>query len=264
MADISIVIIAKNEEKRIRACLDSARKLADDIIIVDDASTDRTREIALEYGAKVIVHPSNGFMPGQRNIGADEVKSTWFFLMDADEIIDDDAVVRIKETVAEADPAVIGAFKIRRLNYFFGCPIRHAGEYSYSLRIFRRDCRDMSKVLHENWKINGQICEIDATVNHYPFTSMAATFNKMLQYNEWEARAYVEKREKVTVKEIRDGIVFRSFKAFWKTYVKKQGYKDGFHGFMFCLLHHVVGPVIRWFFIWEEAQKQGKLGSRIK
>jgi glycosyltransferase involved in cell wall biosynthesis len=264
MSDIAVVIITKNEENRIRACLDQARKLTDEIIIVDDESTDRTREIALEYGARVIVHHSNGFMPGQRNIGAEQVKSIWFFSMDADEILDDNAIARIREVVAKEDPAVVGAFKIRRLNYFFGCPIRHAGEYSYSLEIFRRDCRDMGKILHENWKIDGQIREIDAKVHHYPFTSIAASLNKILQYAGRESQLYVEKREKITLKEIRNGIIFKSFKAFWKAYIKKQGYKDGFHGFMFCLLHHVLGPVIRWFLIWEEAQKQGKLESRVK
>jgi glycosyltransferase involved in cell wall biosynthesis len=258
---ISVVIITKNEEKRIRACLDQARKLADEIIIVDDESTDRTRDIALEYGAKVIIHPSNGWSANQRNIGAEQVKSRWFFSMDADEILDDDAIFRIREEVAKADPGVVGAFKIKRLNYFFDRPILHAGEYYYLLKIFRRDCRDMEKWQHENWKIDGEIRQIDVTVQHYPFTSMSAAFNKMLQHAVRESAAYVEKREKVTLKEIRYGIIFRSSKVFWKAYVKRGGYKDGFHGFMFCVLHHVLRNIVRWFFVWEEAQKQGKLQS---
>jgi hypothetical protein len=71
----------------------------------------------------------------------------------------------------------------------------------------------------------------------------------------------VADRDKVSWKEIRHGLVGRSFRLFWKSYVKKQGYKDGMHGFMFCLLHNVIGPAMRWCMVWEEAQKQNKLVS---
>lgn len=258
MADIAVVIIVKNEELRIRACLEQAKKLTNEIIIVDDESIDRTREIAKEYGANIIVHRSEGLTANQRNIGVGKVKATWFFTMDADEILDDNSILKIKDAIAITDSKVVGAFKIKRLNYFFGSPIRHAGAYFFTLKIFRRDSRDMGLV-HEEWKIDGEIREIDATVHHYPYTSMAHCFNKRLQYAAVEAKAYVEKSDRVAFKEIRKGIILKSFKVFYKAYIKNQGYKDGSHGLIYCLLHHVWGPAIRWFFIWEEAQKQGKL-----
>ncbi|MBF0485529.1 MAG: glycosyltransferase family 2 protein [Candidatus Omnitrophica bacterium] len=256
MSQVAVVIITKNEENRLQSCLSQVKKLTDEIIIVDDESTDRTREIAGEYGAKVIVRRSDSFFARQRNAGAELVKSPWFMSLDADEIMSDETIAKIKQALASA-PQQTGAFKIRRLNYFFGKPIYHAGNYMFLLKIFRKEARDRGLV-HEDWKFQGQISQIDASIDHYPFTSMPGLIAKVVQYTSKDAEAYVQSCDKVLFKEIRYGLTLKPLKTFWKLYFKKQGYKDGAHGLVFCVFN-VVGPMIRWFMIWEEAQKQNKL-----
>ncbi len=257
MSTIAVVIIVKNEEQRIRACLDQVKKLTGEIVIVDDESSDRTREIAAEeYGARVIVHRSDSFFGRQRNIGIEQVCAPWFMSLDADEVLSDETIAWIKAALASADEAT-GAFKVKRLNYFFGKPIYHAGEGIYLLKIFRKAARD-NGVVHEEWIFDGMAREIDCFVDHYPFTSMTAQFNKIVQYTAKEAQAYVAGRDRIPFKEIRYSLTIKSVKIFWKLYVKKQGYKDGAHGLVFCVLN-VLGPAMRWMMIWEEALKCKKL-----
>ncbi len=260
--DITAVIITKNEESKIRACLDQVTKLTKEIIIVDDESTDQTREIAQdEYGALVIVSRSNDWLARQRNIGAEQVKTQWFVSIDADEILTNESILRIRQALNSADKNV-GAFKVKRLNYFFGKPIYHAGAFHSLVKIFRKECRDKEKVQHENWTIKGNVQDIDTVFEHHPFSSMEKIFKREIRYTKREGRAYVDTRDKITFQEIKKGLFIKTLKAFWKAYIKKRGRKDGMHGFMFCFIHHVLRPAMRWCFIWEESIRQNKLDQQ--
>ena len=86
---ISAVILSKNSEKKIEKCLSSLKGWADEILLVDGGSTDKTREIAKQYDAKVYTHPFSGSFAEERNFGTDKASSEWVLQLDSDEIVTD-------------------------------------------------------------------------------------------------------------------------------------------------------------------------------
>ena len=113
---LTVVIITKNEQDKIARCLESV-KWADEIIIVDDLSEDRTVEICQKYGAKVISHKSYGNFDQQRNIGIDNASSDWILQMDADEVVSEKLKEEIQKIVSNPTNKFV-AYKIRRQNFF--------------------------------------------------------------------------------------------------------------------------------------------------
>jgi len=256
MSTISVVIITKNEEAELPQCLDSVKLFADEIIIIDDASTDNTVKIAEQYGAKVFINESKGNFDRQRNIGIEKVQCEWILQMDADEIVPDDAARKIRSAIG--NPGVFVAFEIRRLSFFIGHPIRHCGNYEYSLKIFKKGSSQYVGKVHEHLVVNGPVGRIDTDINHYPFNSISEVIERVNFYTDIESSGFLENIKSVSKKRIKYELTIKSIKRFWKLYVKKQGYKDGIYGFIWCILN-VIGPQIRWMKIWEKALKKQKL-----
>ncbi len=257
MPKISVVIITKNEEPRIRKALASVRSFADEIVVVDDMSTDCTREIAArEFQAKVFQRPLEKDFAAQRNFGAQQASSAWIFPMDADEFISDAVGARIREAIGAAGDTA--AFELRRLNYFVGSPIRHAGAYGYYVRLYRKDCVAYHGPVHEQLEVRGVVSRIDGDICHYPFETLAPFFDKAVRYAEQEAELYCQARPHVSAKEIRYHLTWRPLKTFWKIYVRKKGYRDGLPGLVWCV-GNVIGPLIKWMKIWEKAERSGLL-----
>jgi len=132
---LTALIIAKNEEHRIRKCLDSIR-WADEIVVVDGFSTDKTVEICKEYGANVVQHKFEGSFDIDCNLGIDSSKGDWILKLDADEVVaksfKEDA-----EKILQHDRGY-SAFKFRRKNFFLGHFMRYGGWYHYSLHFFKK------------------------------------------------------------------------------------------------------------------------------
>jgi len=256
MSTLSVVVITKNEEAKLTRCLDSIKPLADDVIIVDDVSTDNTTKIAQQFGAKVIINESNGNFAGQRNIGVENSCCEWILQMDADEVVPVETVDKIRAAIN--NPGNFSAFEIRRKNFFMGHPIKYSGNYGYALKIFKKGAGWYEGVIHESLKIDGSVGKIDADVEHYPFGSIYDVIARANFYSDLESLEFLKKVDSVSERKIRYELTVASIKRFWKLYVKKRGYKDGMHGFIWGILN-VIGPQIRWIKIWEAARKQSKL-----
>ena len=254
---ISIVIITKNEQENIKECLESI-KWADEIIIIDDFSNDRTGEICKGYGARVIVHKSNGNFDKQRNIGIENAIGDWIMQMDADEIIPEDTAKKIREAVN--NPKNFVAFELKRKIFLFGYPLRYGGAYNYGIKLFKKEKGDYVGKVHETLKVNGKVGKINAEVYHYPFPSISEIVNKTNFYTEIESKLFVEKRDKISFREVKYRLTWKSLKLFWKLYVKKKGYRDGMYGLIWSILN-VIGPQIRWLKIWEKAVEKKKLSK---
>jgi glycosyltransferase involved in cell wall biosynthesis len=258
MSNISVVIITKDEEKRIKACLDSLRSFANEIVIIDDFSTDKTVEVCKSYGAKVIMNKSDGNFDRQRNIGIDNATCEWIIQMDADEIIPEETARKITATIKDPDSYV--AFQIRRRNFFFGQPLKYGGAAdTYGTKIFKKGlARYTGKSVHETLKVDGPIGTIDAEVHHYSYFSIAETLAKMNFYTDVVAERFVEENKNISFWYIKYRIIWKSFRFFWKLYIRKKGYKDGMYGFIWCILN-ILGPQIMWLKVWEKALKNNKL-----
>ncbi|MFH0753397.1 MAG: glycosyltransferase family 2 protein [Candidatus Omnitrophota bacterium] len=257
MSRIAAVIITKNEAGRIRKALTSVRSWVDEIIVVDDMSTDTTCAIAEnEFGAKVFRRPLAQDFSAQRNFGADQASCEWILWMDADEEVPVKTVQMIKHRLEGSPDEVI--FQLRRLNHLMGCRIRHAGAYEYVWRVYRKDKVKFNKPVHELLDFQGASGRIDADILHYPFEEMTPMLMKAVTYGEHEAELYCQTQRCVSQKEIRYRLMWKSLKVFWKLYVRKQGFRDGIPGLVWCVCN-VIGPQIKWIKIWEKAKIKGML-----
>ena len=143
MSRLAILILTRNEEVHIEACMESA-SFADEIVVVDSGSTDRTQAIAESMGARFVTHPmgDDGFA-GQRNFALTQTTADWVFYLDADERIEAAAAEEIRRIVSEDLPA---AYRVERKNIVFGQLMRHGGhrpDFVYRLRPSAGEARSM-------------------------------------------------------------------------------------------------------------------------
>lgn len=173
------VIITKNEEDNIARCL-SSLKWADEIIVIDDASDDRTVEIAKECGA--IVYQFSGGYAAAKNYGISKASNTWIFSIDADELVTDELTREISSALKGA--GTVNGFWVPRKNHIGGRWIRYAGYYpDLQLRLFRKDAgRFMKVAVHERVELDGEAGIFSAPIIHYTYQDISAYFDKVHLY----------------------------------------------------------------------------------
>ena len=248
-ATLAVVLMTKNEEARLAACLDRVAGWADEIVITDDLSTDRTVEIARRYTDKIFSYASEDDHYRQWNRGIDHATSDWVLHIDADELVPP----QLKEAISRilADPQGHSAFEIMRKNYFLGHPMRHGGWYHRHRILFRRDrARCVGKGIHVRLKVDGTTGFLRADIEHYPFVSVSQFLDRQNHYTSVEARAMLDERGRLPDRTIVFQAAVRPLKLFWKFYVKKRGYRDGWHGLVFSILF-AFAHFLLWIKYWE-------------
>lgn len=231
-AGISVVVITKNEEEKIKKCLDSLKHFVDQIVVVDDKSSDKTVDICKTYGAKVIINESYGNFDKQRNIGIEHADYEWILQMDADEIVPEETADKIKKAINNSGDFV--AFKLKRKNFLMSHHLRYAGAYDYAIKLFKKGKASYTgKSIHETLEVKGLVGIIDADIFHYPINSINNIIQKWNFYSEIIAKEYVNKHHSINFKKIKYRLTWKSIKLFWKLYIKKKGYKDGMYGLLY-------------------------------
>ena len=232
---LSVVVLTKNEEGIIARCLESV-KWADEVIVIDDNSVDKTTEIAKRYAARIITHPLNNDFSGQRNLGIDSSSGDWILQMDADERVTEGLREKIIEILEKGSDAA--AFRFRRLNNFCGKFLTSGGEDLHRpLRLFRKGkARFSGGRIHEELKVDGDIGEIDAVMEHYNFPDISHYVSTQDFYCALEAGALYDKAGIIPEKKLRRELTFGPVKLFFKIYIKRKGYKDGLYGLIFAVL----------------------------
>jgi glycosyltransferase involved in cell wall biosynthesis len=246
---ISAVIIAKNEEARIVPCMESI-KWCNEIVVVDDMSVDNTAQVCRKYGAKVIMHPSNGDHDRQRNVGIDNSSSDWILQMDADERVSPELRKDIEEILVGNGKYL--AYKLIRKNYFLGKFMKHGGWPEKQVRLFEKgSARYIGHSVHETLKVEGRIGSLKSHLEHYAFTSISQYISRQLYYAQVEAKVMYQDRGKMDIKEINYHLKRKPLKLFFKIYVKRMGFLDGMHGFILSILnawrHYAI-----WAIYWEK------------
>jgi len=258
-ARLSVLLITKNEEDRIRTCLESVR-WSDEIIVVDDASEDQTCEIAARFGAKVIHRPFSGSFASQRNAGLEAATGDWILQMDADERVTDELREAIRGVLSGSGVSY-SAYQAWRKNWFLGRWMRHGGWYHRHLCLFRRDGARYDGLVHERVSPQAAVGQLDADVEHRPFTSLTQFIDRQNRYTSLQAEELLRQRGVLPERTIRHGLTWRPLKLFWKLYVKKRGFLDGMHGLVFCGLDAWVRVVI-WAKYWELTRARVEHGDR--
>ena len=224
--NISICIIAGNEEKNIRRCIESAT-WANEIIVVDSFSTDRTVEICREYTDKVYQHKWLGYI-GQKNLIKDMAEGPWILFLDADEEIS--AKLReeiIKEFSGNGIDGVDG-YEFPRLVPFLGCWITHGDWYpDVKLRLFRKDkglCG--GKEPHDRTTVGGKVKRLKHPIYHYTYENISDQLASLNKFTSISAKGkYCEGRSFSLL-----DVVFRPVLRFMRCYFMRRGFLDGLPG----------------------------------
>ena len=230
MPPISVYIIAYNEAEKVRATIESVL-WADEIVLVDSNSTDGTAEIATALGARVVQVPFKGF-GDLRNQAIAACSHPWIFSVDADERCTPEAAAEVRAITT--DPNALDVYWTPRRNYFMGRWIKHSGWYpNYRQpQLFRKgSMRYDLKPVHEGYELltSKPIGHMQNAIWQFPFKNMAEVMHKANRYSSLGA-------EKIKHKKISMGSALLHAKwAFWKHYLFKLGFLDGWAGFVIAL-----------------------------
>jgi len=232
---LSVVVIALNEEENLRRCLESV-SFADEIVVVDAGSEDRTCDIAREFTDKVYERSMRGF-GAQKQFAVEQASSDWILSVDADEWLSDTLQKSIQQMLARPESEQHDAYQIYRLNYFYGRPIRYCGWYTPILRLFRRGRgRFNDKLVHEEVVAEGSIGMLDGDILHVPYRDIFHHLEKMQRYARLDARELLKKGRAFHGIFPFAHIVLRPMWKFFEKYIFQQGFREGMHGIVLSAL----------------------------
>jgi len=256
---ISIAMIAMNEEANLPRTLESVR-WADEIVIVDSGSTDRTIEIAHSFGAKTAFNAIIGHGE-QKNVALDLCTSEWILLLDADEVLSAELQNEIRQLLACEDGSEpeFGAYWIPRLNLVFGRWVRHGGFYpDRKLRMFKRGSARLSEGVgpHSTPQFQGPKGRLKHDMLHYAYPSLTIYLEHMNRYSS-EIAKLLHKRGRTSnslAAFLWNGVA-NPAATFVYNYFFRLGFLDGREGLLLHLNHSVY---IHWKFIKAWRLGQGK------
>ena len=208
---VSVVIITRNEEKRIGRCLDSLL-WADEVILVDGFSTDKTSDIARDYGARVIQHKFTGTFADDRNVGLENSRNDWVLQLDADDVVTEGFVKKLEEELPKS--AGIAVYKFRRKNFFLGHPMDHGGFHHYIPNLVNKRHVRFEGDVHEVPVYKGKDGLIEADIEHYPFDSLGQFVDRQNRYCDIAAKDLFKKSGVLPESAIKKEMIGRSFKVF--------------------------------------------------
>lgn len=241
MERISVIIIAGNEEGNIGDCLESV-KWADEIVVVDSESVDRTVEIARGYTDKVFVRRWEGYA-SQKNYAMHMAENEWILSLDADERVSPE----LRSEIEALEFSKADGFYIPRRNFFLGRVITSCGwSPDYQLRLFRKSMTTLTdRQVHEGFSVNGKRGHLQGRLIHYTHNTIAGTISKINEYSTLEAE---EKSDKIHVNGAK--IFFKPLWAFVQHFIIRRGFTDGVHGLMVSIIHAITKTQV-YMKIWE-------------
>lgn len=225
MTKLSLIVITKNEEAAIARCLGSVPS-ADEIIVVDSGSTDRTVEIAQSFNAQVVTTTDwPGFGP-QKQRALDLARGEWVLSLDADEWLDPDALAQLKAAIAASDAPA--AYRMSRRSRFCGTIINHCGwSPDYVTRLAKRArVRFSDDLVHERLIVDGPVRTAPFRVEHDSITDQADAEDKIVRYASAAAQQMFARGKRAGEAKA----VLRGWAAFIKTLVIRAGFLDGVAG----------------------------------
>jgi glycosyltransferase involved in cell wall biosynthesis len=246
---LSVVIITFNEEANLPRTLESV-KWADEIVVVDSGSTDRTVEIAKSFNAKVWVESWKGFA-AQKNLAIEKATGDWILSLDADEEVSEELKLQVENVIC--DEASRNGYWIPRRNLFLGRFIRHGGFYpDAKLRFFRRGTAQFeSRLVHEDVKLNGVAGKLSSDLLHHAYPTLSSYIEHMNRYSSLGAEMALSKGKRGFSF---SNIVLRPMFTFIYNYFFRLGFLDGREGLLLHLYHSVY---VSWKYakLWELTRK---------
>lgn len=247
---ISAIVLTKNEEKNIEACLRSL-SWCDERIVIDDNSDDKTVSIAKHNGAEVFVHPMNKDFSAQRNYGMSKAKGDWILFLDADERVSSALWYEIMARTSESIGHYAGYY-VTRQDTMWGKALKHGETGNIRLlRLAKKNAGRWEGRVHETWKISGNVALLQNPLDHYPHTTVEEFLKEINFYTDLRANELFEKKVKAYWW---SPIVYPKAK-FVLNYILRGGFLDGVQGFVFAMLMSFHSFLVRsklWL-LWQKA-----------
>jgi (heptosyl)LPS beta-1,4-glucosyltransferase len=251
---ISVTVITRNEERNIARCIKSVL-WADEILVVDAESTDRTQQVAEELGARVVVRRWEGFAM-QKEFALLQASCRWVLSLDADEEVTRELKNEILSVIQKENE--VNGYEIPRKSFFLGKWMRYGGWYpGYQLRLFRKSKTRMTyRPVHEGFVVEGRTEKLHASMNHYTYTSLHQYIAKMNEYSSLDVQ-----------NKLASGTIVRWYhfllnplSAFLRMFISLKGFKDGFHGFLLAAFSaiNVLVTYAKWWEYQTAEQRSGK------
>src|SRR3989344_195953 len=232
---LSVVLATFNEEDRIGECLTSIKYIADEIVVVDGRSTDRTAEIAKSFGAKVKVVENEYIFHINKQKAVDLATKDWVLQLDADEIVSVELLSEIKTAIKSKQ---YNGYYIPRKNYFLGHRMKKGGQYPDPvIRLFKKGKgRFPQKSVHEQIMIDGNVGTLKNELLHYPYQTLSEYWEKAVRYSHLTAREMAQANAKKNLVTALNYLLLKPTFTFLNLFIRHQGFVDGIYGFLFAYL----------------------------
>jgi len=242
MTKISAIIPTLNEEIHIEAAIKSV-DFADEIIVIDSFSTDKTVELAEKHNVKIIKRKFDDFS-SQKNFAILESKHPWIYILDADERVTPKVKKEILEAVKKPEDKV--GFFVRRSFFFAGRNINYGGcQRDKVVRLFLKEHCRYQGVVHEKIKANGNLGFFKNKIEHYSYKNYDHYISKMNHYGELRAKEYLKNNKRVNLYHV----LIKPPARFFIHYFIRLGFLDGFPGFIFAKAQ-AYGVYVRYIKLW--------------
>lgn len=226
---LSIIVLTRNEENSIVDCLESA-SFADELIVIDDLSTDRTIDIAKRFTKNVFSHSLNGNFAQQRNFALGKAHGKWVLFLDCDERITPLLKQEILKVIKNNNNAF---YSIKRVDYMWGKKILHGEGGAIKLvRLARKNSGKWHGKVHEVWRTQGRRVELENALIHLPHASVGEFIDDVDYYSSLRATELQEEHVKSSFL----SVLCYPIAKFVLNYSLKKGYKDGTQGFLYALI----------------------------
>ena len=231
MIKLSAVIITLNEEKNIARCIESLLEVADEILVVDSLSTDKTREICTRYGVRFVEQKFLGYIE-QKNFALRLATHEYILSLDADEALDE----KLKEEITKLKNAFFDdGYEFNRLTMYNGFWVRHCGWYpDTKIRLVKKErAQWVGTNPHDTLEVFGTVGFINGDLLHYSYDSISAHILQTNKFSTIEAQSLFNRGKRATLFKL----VTRPGFQFFKDYILRKGFLDGHYGFIICFIN---------------------------
>ena len=233
MEKLSVVIITYNEESAIERCISSVTKVADEILVVDSFSTDRTREICLRLGVKFYEHPFEGYIQ-QKNYAKSLADFDYVLSLDADEALSEtlcNSIIKVKQKFD------FDGYYMNRMNNYCGIWIKHGDWYpDRKLRLWNQkkgEWGGRNPHDHVNMEPGARIAHLKGDLLHYSYVSLEAHIDQFNRFTTTSAVGLFSEGKKISA----IGVLIKGSASFFKGFFLKLGFLDGFYGVALCIIN---------------------------
>lgn len=276
---LSVVLATRNEEKNIARCLNSVKDIANEIIVVDEHSMDKTREIASKFGAKVFLEPHHEIFHITKQKALEKATGDWILQLDADEEVTPELASEIKKVMNLTDNEIkarfnsdvieeihfkkhqllieerdgkigkdngeVVAFFIPRLNMFLGRPLRYGGVYPDGvIRLVKKGKAHFpQKSVHEQMEIDGEVSWLFNPLKHYDSPTLKRYLMRMNRYTNLQAKELEKERLRKDFVSFFLYTVYKPLYTFLNIYFRHKGFLDGVQGFLWAFFSGTHFPI---------------------